>query len=85
MTRGRDPSVSRTRVLVELLLHPDRAIYTGEVAEQLLVGTERTRQLLGDLEADGLIAITDVRGRNVHRLTDDGLDNLRSELREEID
>jgi len=84
MTRGRDPSVSQTRVLLELLLHPDRAVYTGEVAEYLPVGTERTRQLLAELAADGLIDITDVRGRNVHRLTDAGLNHLRSELRDTI-
>lgn len=82
MPRGRNPSVTSTQILLEILLNRDRAVFAAEIADELPVTGERVRQKCRDLEADGLVEITKVSSRNIYRLTPDGEAVLATELRE---
>lgn len=81
MARGRTPTVSRTQILLEILLNRDRAVFAGEIAAELPVTDERVRQLLDDLQADGYVTMSKVSSRNIYRLTRAGHDHLATELR----
>ena len=85
MARGRNASASETRVLLEILLGRDRAVFGVEIAEQLPVGKERSRQLLSELESKGYVEKSKISGRNLYRLTDSGYEHLAEELREIVD
>jgi predicted ArsR family transcriptional regulator len=85
MARGRKPSTSETRVLLELLLTPNRAVFTGEIADELPIDTERVRQIMSDLDDAGYVETKKVSGRNLYRLTDKGHEKLAEELRELVD
>jgi Mn-dependent DtxR family transcriptional regulator len=85
MGRGRNPSVTSDRLLVELLLHRDRAAFSSEIADRVPVGQERVRQILKELSEQGLVRVDNVSGTNVYRLTDDGFDEVSTLLRDEIE
>ncbi|MFW6435416.1 MAG: helix-turn-helix domain-containing protein [Halovenus sp.] len=85
MGRGRNRSASDVRVLLEILLHRDRAVFGAEIAENLPVSKERVRQILGQLADDGYVEINQVSGRNLYRLTDSGFEHLAEKLRETVD
>lgn len=85
MGRGRDPTVSKIRVMLEILLHQDRAVFGREIADNLPIGLERTSQILKELEKDGCVQIKQVSNRNLYRLTDQGLERLSTKLRDSID
>lgn len=85
MGRGRNPSVSRDRVLAELLLHPDSAVFSDSIAENVPVGRERVRQILRELEDDGYVDIEEISGSNVYRLTESGYERVAKTIRSEIE
>lgn len=85
MTRGRTPAVTRERILLEILLEPDRAVFPSEIAANVDVGAERVRQLCRDLSDDGLISVEQLPNGNIYRLTDAGLERLAPLLREAVD
>jgi len=85
MTRGRTPSVTADRLLVELLLHRDRAAFSSEIANRVPVGQERVRQILNELSEQGLVCVDNVSGTNVYRLTESGFDEVSALLRDEIE
>ena len=84
MARGRNASTSETRVLLEILLGRDRAVFLAEIADELPVGKERVRQLLSSLVEDGKVDKNQISGRNLYRLTDKGFEELSAELRDRI-
>ena len=85
MGRGRNAAVSDTRVLLEILLERDRAVFGAEIAENLPISKERVRQILANLEEEEFVEIEQISGRNIYRLTDEGFEHLAEELREQID
>lgn len=85
MGRGRTPSTSETRIMLEVLLVPDRAVFISEIAENVEIGKERVRQICkNDLEPAGLIEVKKVSNRNLIRLTDSGHEQLAEQLRKAI-
>jgi DNA-binding IscR family transcriptional regulator len=84
MSRGQPPKVTENRILLEILLQPDRAVFSGEIADNVDVSRERVRQLLRGLSDNGLVEITDAGNQNVYRLTDDGYAQLADVLRTKI-
>jgi DNA-binding IscR family transcriptional regulator len=84
MSRGQPPKVTENRILLEILLQPDRAVFSGEIADNVDVSRERVRQLLRGLSDNGLVEITDAGNQNVYRLTDDGYAQLADVLRAKI-
>jgi predicted ArsR family transcriptional regulator len=85
MGRGRKSSVSENRVLLEILLNRDRAVFASEIAEELPVGKERVRQILKTAAAEDRVQKESVSGRNLYRLSDDGFDHLAAALRAQFD
>jgi len=53
----------------------------GYLAEHVEVGRERCRQILRDLEDDGLVTSEKVGSSNLYYITDDGFQVLADELR----
>lgn len=82
MGRGRTPTVSDDRLLVELLLHQDRRVMAGELAEQVGVTGQTIRTRMEDLEDDGLVTRERASNRNLYRLTKDGRVFLKTLLRD---
>lgn len=82
MARGWTPTVSNDRLLVELLLHQDRRVMAGELAEQVGVTGQTIRTRMEDLEDDGLVTRERISNRNLYRLTDDGRTSLKTLLRD---
>jgi len=76
--------VTRKRILLEILLEPDRAVFPSEIAANVDVGTERVRQLCRDLADDGLISVEQLPNGNIYRLTDSGLARLAPQLRDAV-
>lgn len=85
MGRGRKASVSNERLLLEILLNRDRAVFAVEIASNVPVSKERVRQMLAELEEGGYVEKNKISGRNLYRLTDAGFRFLSTELREQID
>ena len=85
MGRGRKSSVSENRVLLEILLNRDRAVFASEIAEELPVGKERVRQILKTAVAEDRVQKESVSGRNLYRLSDNGFDDLAAALRSQFD
>lgn len=85
MGRGRKSSVSENRVLLEILLNRDRAVFASEIAEELPVGKERVRQILKTAVAEDRVQKESVSGRNLYRLSDNGFDHLAAALRLKFD
>jgi predicted ArsR family transcriptional regulator len=85
MGRGRKSSVSENRVLLEILLNRDRAVFASEIAEELPVGKERVRQILKTAAAEDRVQKESVSGRNLYRLSDNGFDHLAAALRSKFD
>lgn len=84
MTRGRPRSVSDERLLVELLIHPDRAVFTTELADIIDVENQTIRDRMKNLEQEGYVKIDDVSGVKLYRLTEEGMTYLRELLRSEF-
>ena len=85
MGRGRKSSVSEDRVLLEILLNRDRAVFASEIADELPVGKERVRQILSTAVAEDRVQKESVSGRNLYRLTEEGFNQLSATLRSEFD
>jgi predicted ArsR family transcriptional regulator len=85
MGRGRKSSVSENRVLLEILLNRDRAVFASEIAEEVPVGKERVRQILKTAVAEDRVEKESVSGRNLYRLSDDGFETLATALRSQFD
>jgi predicted ArsR family transcriptional regulator len=84
MGRGRNPSVSDERVLLEVLLIDEKLITVQKIASTLPIGEERTRQILEQLESDGDVDVEHA-ATNFYVLTDQGYNRLAAHCREEID
>jgi len=85
MGRGRTPSVSDTRLLLEILLCRDRAVFGAEIADHVGLSNERVRQRMSELDERDLVETNQVSNRNLYRLTDAGLNDLSEALREIVD
>lgn len=81
MARGRTPSVSDERLLIEILIHQDRMVMAGEIAEAVDVTNQTIRERMVDLEDQDRVEREQVSNRNLYRLTEDGQDYLTSILR----
>lgn len=81
MPRGRPQAVDDDRLLIELLIHPDRAVFTPEVADAVDVTNQTIRERMSELEQEGLVEIREVSGGNLYRLSEDGMAYLRELLR----
>ena len=82
MARGRTPSVSDERLLIEILIHQDRMVMAGEIADQVDVTNQTIRDRMVELEDQGRVEHERVSNRYLYRLTDDGLSSLRTSLRD---
>ena len=85
MGRGRPAKVSDDRFLIELLVRPDRAVFTSEIAKDLPVEAQTVRERMRGLEEDGLVEVQELDGGNLYRLTDSGIEHISTLLRSEID
>jgi predicted ArsR family transcriptional regulator len=85
MPRGRNPEASNERVLLELLIHDDRAVFTAEIAEQLPIDTPRVRQIMAKLVDEGYAEKKTISNRNLYSLTDTGRSHMADHLREMLD
>jgi predicted transcriptional regulator len=84
MTRGRDRSVSDVRLLLEIILQRDRPLFSSDL-ESLPLTKERCRQILRDLDDEGLVTVEVVNGSNLYYITDDGFEVVAEELRARLD
>ena len=81
MTRGRPESVSDDRLLLELLIYPDRAVFTSELSDELDVTNQTVRERMEELHDEGKVSIDSVGNGNLYRLTDEGKQYIRGLLR----
>jgi len=81
MARGRPESVGDDRLLIELLIHTDRAVFTSQLADELDVTNQTIRERMESLSNEGKVVIEDVGSGNLYRLSDDGKAYLRRLLR----
>lgn len=84
MGRGRPQSVSDERLLIELLIYPDRGVFTSELADQLDVSNQTIRDRMRDLEAQGYVEISELDAGYLYKLSGDGMAYLRDVLREKF-
>ena len=84
MARGRPESIGDDRLLIELLIHTDRAVFTSEVADQLDVTNQTIRERMESLSDEGKVVIEEVGSGNLYRLSGDGKAYLRELLRSEF-
>jgi len=80
MARGRTPAVSDERLLIEILLHQDRMVIAGEIADQVDVTNQTIRDRMTELENQGRVEHERVSNRYLYGLTDDGLSSLKTLL-----
>jgi predicted ArsR family transcriptional regulator len=85
MARGRPESVGDDRLLIELLLHTDRAVFTSELASELDVTNQTIRERMESLSDAEKVVIDEVGSGNLYRLSDDGKAYLRELLRSEFE
>jgi len=85
MARGRPESVGDDRLLIELLLHTDRAVFTSELADELDVTNQTIRERMESLSDAEKVVIDEVGSGNLYRLSDDGNAYLRELLRSEFE
>jgi predicted ArsR family transcriptional regulator len=85
MGRGRPQAVSDERLLLEILLIPDRGTFASELANEMPVGKQTVRDRMRELEEEGAVEIKALDGGNLYRLSDDGLDRMAAELRQHVD
>jgi len=85
MARGRPESVGDDRLLIELLLHTDRAVFTSELADELDVTNQTIRERMESLSDAEKVIIDEVGSGNLYRLSDDGNAYLRELLRSEFE
>ena len=81
MARGRPESVGDDRLLIELLIHTDRAVFTSQLADELDVTNQTIRERMKSLSDEGKVVIEDVGSGNLYRLSGDGKAYLRRLLR----
>jgi Mn-dependent DtxR family transcriptional regulator len=84
MGRGRPPTITDDRLLVEILLHSDRRVFSSELAGELPVSNQTVRDRMAELETEGYVNIERLDGGNLYLLSDDGVERLTTLLREEI-
>jgi len=83
MGRGRPPSVSDERLLIELLLRPGRGVLSSEVVESVDVTNQTVRTRMADLEAEGLVEVSEpTAGRLLYRLSEEGRAAIGADLRD---
>jgi predicted ArsR family transcriptional regulator len=85
MARGRNKKVSDERLLLELLLHEDRAAYSAELSQNVELGKQSIRDRMNALAAGGKVDKTELEGLNVYRLSETGKAELQQSLRELVD
>jgi len=84
MTRGRSRSVSDVRMLLEIMLQRDRPLFSSDL-EDIDLSRERCRQILRELDDEGLVTSETVGSSNLYYITDDGFEVLADELRARLD
>jgi len=84
MARGRPESIGDDRLLIELLIHTDRAVFTSELADELDVTNQTVRDRMESLSDEGKVVIEDIGSGNLYRLSGDGTAYLRNLLRSEF-
>jgi predicted ArsR family transcriptional regulator len=84
MARGRPESFGDDRLLIELLIHMDRALFTSELADELDVTNQTIRERMDSLSDEGKVVINEMGSGNLYRLSDDGKAYLRELLRSEF-
>jgi len=84
MTRGRSRSVSDVRMLLEIMLQRDRPLFSSDL-EDIDLSRERCRQILRELDDEGLVTSETVGSSNLYYITDDGFQVLAEELRARLD
>jgi predicted transcriptional regulator len=84
MARGRPESIGDDRLLIELLIHTDRAVFTSELADELDVTNQTIRERMKSLRDEGKVVIKEMGSGNLYRLSDDGKAYLRELLRSEF-
>jgi len=84
MGRGRPQAVSDERLLIELLIYPDRGVFTSELADHLDVSNQTIRDRMRELEDRGHVEISELDAGNLYRLNSDGMAYVRQLLREQF-
>jgi len=84
MGRGRPEIVSDERLLIELLIYPDRGVFTSELADQLNVSNQTIRDRMRDLKDQGYVEISELDAGNLYRLNADGMAYVRKLLRDQF-
>jgi Mn-dependent DtxR family transcriptional regulator len=82
MVRGRDKKAGDERYLIELLIHPNRGVFTSELAESLNVSDQTVRNRMRELAEKDYVKVEDLDAGNLYQLDDDGLEYLRDLLRD---
>jgi predicted ArsR family transcriptional regulator len=85
MARGRPESIGDDRLLIELLIHTDRAVFTSELADELDVTNQTIRERMESLSDAEKVIIDEVGSGNLYRLSEDGNAYLRELLRSEFE
>lgn len=84
MARGRPGSIGDDRLLIELLIHTDRAVFTSELADELDVTNQTIRERMESLSDEEKVVIDEIGSGNLYRLSGDGKAYLRELLRSEF-
>lgn len=82
---GVDKQVSDARLLVELHLCGDNAVFASEIAESLEITTQRTRDRLNELADGPHVNLRKASGRNLYSLTEAGVDKVADVMRSGVD
>lgn len=84
---GPKPKVSDDRLLLELLVSENRAVFAGQVQEHVDMDTiQGVRDRLNELcEETPYVVKKEVSGRNLYSLTEEGRDHITTQLRSLVD
>ena len=71
-------------MLLEIMLQRDRPLFSSDL-EDIDLSRERCRQILRELDDEGLVTSETVGSSNLYYITDDGFEVLADELRARLD
>lgn len=83
-SRGPKEEVSNERILLEVFIHPDPAIFASEIEPELPITRQRINDRLDGLEDEGLVYSKHASGRRIWWMTQEGREFVADVAREAV-
>lgn len=83
-TRGPEERVSKERLLLEVFVHPDPALFASEIEPEVPITRQRINERLDKLEDEGLVYSKHASGRRIWWMTQSGREFVAEAAREAI-